>query len=412
MLVINLSMFNEIFGDVRPSTKIIRMLRDIFHYSESVIGRLAFFYGIFRAIRIIDSLRRPPKFIPIAINTFRATREKVLNDLRRAGIKIFPSKIFPEVALIAVEGPFEIPDVGKKVVVKDKSAEEIMLGANLYAPGLLEMDPDISIGDEVNIVSRFGDLIAVGISRIESGEQAMKGAIVEVTKSKYRIPNLRTLRAFTLGEAYQIPLIVYEALTWFSPEKEERILCVSPNPEDLAFIMQRTEGEAEITIVSKTELEDEKIKMELRRLKLMEYLENAEWHISDYKYIHFDRGAFDAILVRPRSSKIGLRPRISAFLKERDFIALALDAKRLLEKLVPALDEGGRMIYLNPSIDPLEGEILISYLLQNYNLVIKSKEYKWGKPGIREIYGGEKALKSYPDIMEDIGFYAALLFRE
>jgi len=116
--------------------------------------------------------------------------------------------------------------------------------------------------------------------------------------------------------------------------------------------------------------------------------------------------------VTPRSSKIGLRPRISAFLKEDDIINLMRDAKRLLDKVVPALKKGGRLLYAVPSLDPAEGEFIVTYLMNAWRLEPTPGEYKWGDHGLKEIPGGEKTLRTFPDIHDDMGFFAALLTRE
>jgi len=44
-----------------------------------------------------------------------------------------------------------------------KAAESVMLGANLYAPGVLKA-PNVKRGDEVNIVSPLGDVVGFGIA--------------------------------------------------------------------------------------------------------------------------------------------------------------------------------------------------------------------------------------------------------
>jgi len=313
---------------------------------------------------------------------------------------------------VKIKGPFKIKKVNKKIVVKDKSAEGVMLGANLYAPGILELDGNINIGDEVNIVTRFGEVIAYGISQIAASEKAIKGLIVEVKESIYKMPNLKTLKPFIMGEAYPATIIETEAIRWFSPMGGERILCVSPSVENLAYIIQLTEGNADITVISKTDLEEIKIKEGLRKMRLDRFEHRIRWHAVEYRYLRFDPNSFDCALITPRSSKIGLRPRISAFLKEEDIVSLSRDAKRLLDKVIPAIRDGGRILYAVPSLDPAEGEFIVRYLINQWGLRPVAKDYRWGTSGIKEITGGNKTLRTYPDTHDDIGFFAALLFKE
>jgi len=395
-----------------PLAKELMQIRKRYHYSESIVARLAFFYGVFRAIRIIEALRRPPRNLAIRVNTMRTSPERIIDELKRAGIQAYPSRVYKDVIFVRIEGPFDVKKVDKRIVVKDKSAEGVMLGANLYAPGLLEVDETVDIGDEVNIVTRFGEVIAYGISQISAAEKVVKGLVVEVKESIYRMPNLKTLRPFAVGDAYPASLIATEAIKWLAPSRDERILCISPSAEDLAYMIQLTGGNADITVISKTDLEEIKIREAIRKMRLERYERHIRWHAVDYKYIRFDPESFDAVFVTPRSSKIGLRPRISGFVKEEDVMALSRDVRRLLDKVVPALRRGGRLLYAVPSLDPAEGEFIVAYLIETWKLIPRAREYRWGGPGIKEIPGGEKTLRTYPDIHDDIGFFAALLYRE
>ncbi len=392
-----------------PLSRELTALRKHYHYSESIIARLSFFYGVFRTIKMIEALRKPVRKLAIRVNTLRVSPDRLIDELNKAGIQAFPSKVYRDVIFVKIEGPFEVKRVSKKIVVKDKSAEGVMLGANLYAPGLLEMDPDVKIGDEVNIVTRFGEIIAYAISKVSAAEKVIKGIVAEVKESIYRMPNLKTLRSFVIGNAYPASLVATEALKWFSPKPDERILCISPSVEDLAYILQLVKGEAEITVISKTDLEEIRIKEAIRKMRLEDFKKKIRWHTVDYKYIRFDPEAFDAIFVSPRNSKIGLRPRITGFIKEEDIIILSRETRRLLDKLVPALRSGGRLLYAVPSLDPAEGEFIVKYLMNNWELKPKTGEYRWGSPGIKDIPGGDKTLRTYPDIHDDIGFFAVLM---
>ncbi len=392
-----------------PINKELVNLRRKYHYSEDVIHRLAIYYGIFRAIRIIEALRKPPRNLAVRVNTLRADPDRVVDELRATGVNIYPSRIFREVLFIRVDGPFEVKKVNKKVIVKDRSAEGVLLGANLYAPGVLQIEEGVEINDEVNIVTRFGEVIAYGISKVSYLEKNLKGLVVEVKESIYRIPNLKTLRPFMAGEAYLASMAATQALRWLNPQPGENILCISPSAEDLAYLIQLTRGEGFISVVSKTELEDLRIRESLRKMKLEQYEKRIKWHVIDYKYLKLESEAFDVVILSPRSSKIGLRPRITAFLKEEDIIKLSRLTKLLLDKVVPAVKKGGRILYMVPSLDPAEGEFITKYLMNTWKLEPLKGSFRWGSVGIKEIPGGDRALRTYPDIHDDIGFYASLL---
>ena len=395
-----------------PLAKEIRALNRKFHYSVDIVARLSFYYTIFRAARIIDALRRPPKNLAIRVNTLNTTPEKVLERVREAGINIYPSRIFDDVLFVKTEGPFDVPIVDKKIVAKDKSAEGVYLGANLYAPGVLRMDDDINIGDFVNIITRFGEVVGYGKSQVSSSEKSYKGLVVETQQSVYKAPNLKTLRTFILGDAYVASLASTQALRWLSPSEEERILCISPAVEDLVYLIQLVGGPTErISVISKTDLEEFKLREGLRKLKMESIEKTIKFYVVEYRQIKFSPNSFDVIFVTPRNSKIGIRPRLMATLTENDILSFSRDIKILLDNIVPSLVKGGRILFNTYSMDPAEGEFIVQYLINTWKLEPITKRLRWGGTGLKDIPSGDKTFRTYPDIHDDHGYFAALLTR-
>lgn len=72
----------------------------------------------------------------------------------------------------------------KKVYVRDNAVNSICHGSDLAIPGVSELDEDISIGEEVAIMTLKGELIAMGISYMSSKDvmKKDKGAFVKTTK--------------------------------------------------------------------------------------------------------------------------------------------------------------------------------------------------------------------------------------
>jgi len=396
-----------------PVNREIRGMQSKFHYSVDIVARLSLFYSIFRTVRIIEALRRPPKHLAIRVNTLNTTPEKALNKIVEAGIEAYPSKIYEDVLFVKIEGPFDITIVDKKIVAKDKSAEGVYMGANLYMPGVLRMDNDINPGDYVNVITKFGDIVGYGVSQIASGERASKGPVVEIKESVYKAPNLHTLRPFIMGDAYIASVASTEALRWFSPERGENILCVSPSLQDLVYIVQLVGGANEnIKVVSKTELEDAKLKEGLRKMKLADWERKLRFYIIDYKQIRFPKNSLDAIFVTPRNSKIGIRPRLTATLTESEILSFSRDMKTLINNLVPSLRPGGRLLFNTNSLDPAEGEFVTKSIVENWNLEPVAKRRRWSTPSVLDIPHAEKAIRVYPDEKEDHGYYGILLIKE
>lgn len=72
----------------------------------------------------------------------------------------------------------------KKVYVRDNAVNSICHGADLAIPGVSELDDNISIGEEVAIMTLKSELIAMGIAYMSSKDviKKDKGAFVKTTK--------------------------------------------------------------------------------------------------------------------------------------------------------------------------------------------------------------------------------------
>lgn len=382
-------------------------------YAVDVIKRLAFWYGFERALKLIDSLRRPAPFLALRVNTQRASPARVLSELRAVNINARPSRIFDDVILIDVTGPHKVKEAPKKVVAKDRAAEEVLLGADLYADGVESMDEDIVRGDPVNIVTRYGEVIAYGRAAV-SASSSLKGRVVEVEESVYRVPNLRTTRPWIRGHVYYTTLASRQAHEWLDLEEARTVLLITPAPDDVAHVFQTAPEDVEITVVSKTQLEEAKLRSHLEAMKLP--TRRIRWYVVDYRYLHLQPGYFDAIIVRPRCSKTGIRPRISCFVKEDDIVSLARTASDLLMRCAPALKKGGRLLVINTSLDPLEGECVLAEFFQRQSelagvkLEFVETKIRWGDRGVDTVWTGEHVLRTYPD-RHDLGLFAAVLER-
>ena len=258
-------------------SKLIKETVKHYNYSAAIVARLSFWYSYPRAISLIEALRRPPREVVIRVNMLRSNPRYVFDELKQAGLNPSTSKYFREVITIPLEGPFELdPTLEKKIIVKIQAAEEIMTGApRLYDPGVLEIGENIKPGDRVAIVTKYGDYVAEAISKIASGEKPI-GLVAEIEKSLYYKPNLRALRVFIRGFAYEADMASTQALHMWKPERNSKILLVSPRLPDLIWTIAYTRGRAEYTVVSKSEGEEDKLRRGLINMKMDDMRTNGQ----------------------------------------------------------------------------------------------------------------------------------------
>ncbi len=393
---------------------ISRMIRDVstkYHYSPAIVARLSFWYSFNRALSMIRALRRPPKEAVIRVNTLRSNPRYVFEELKAAGLTPKYSKLFREVITIPIEGPNKLEEVEKKIVVKDQAAEEIMMGApRLYDPGVLEIDENVRPGDKVAVVTRFGKQIAVGISHVAAGEKA-SGLIAEITKSLYFKPNLKALKVFIRGFAYEADMASTQALVLWNPQPGSRVLMISPRLPDLIWTIANMKGRGELVVVSKTSAEEEKLKRGIIAMKMEDYVDRIKWTAGELKKLSVAPEYFDYMYIHPRSTKTGIRPRLTAFLKERDFVRCARDAWFLVAKFYEGLRKGGRMLYLTESLDPLEGEYIMERMIEKLDMRPSKLPIRFGTRACPGFKGSEYALRVFPDIHDDIGLFACVMMR-
>lgn len=379
------------------------------NYSADVISRLSFFYGFNRAINIIKALKAPPQYQTIRVNALKKDPEEVNASLKSVeGMKV-RSSVFDDVFKVKIEGPQEVPKTDKVVVAKDKSSEKVMLGANLYHPGVRRIDGEIQEGERVNVKTQFGDIIALGESNFSASEKQDSNLMVRVSQSKYYLPNLENLEAFQRGWVYSAPLISTQALKWFDPIRE-KVLCIYPDFRDLAYVISLSSGEANITVVTESRKEEMMIKEGLRDLKMEGWESKIRW-ISKNRFSSL-REKFDAALITPKSSKVGIRPRISGYLKEEDIVRLSREARSLVKETLSLIKTGGRLLFLLPSVDPGEGEENVDYFVKRLGLEVYARERIVGHQGVTGYPHANRVLRSYPDQDEDEGWFAALLFKQ
>ena len=162
-----------------------------YKFSQYVIKLFSERYGQ-RTENIIRALKKPCKTYSIRVNTLKITPKEVLEILHNQGIQAALHPMLEEVINLPVSGPFKIPEYDKKIVVDKFTAESLIQGAELYAPGVLKT-AKIRRGDKVTITTKAGEIIASGIAKMTANDmlQLRKGLAVKVVDSIYKIFSIR-----------------------------------------------------------------------------------------------------------------------------------------------------------------------------------------------------------------------------
>ncbi len=193
-------------------------------------------------------------------------------------------------------------------------------------------------------------------------------------------------------------------------------LCAAPGGKTAQLV----QAGAHVTAIDRSPSRMARLRDNLTRLTL-----EAETAVADAAdWLDQNRtGDFDGILVDAPCTSTGTirrHPDVGWLRQESDIAALAAQQQRLLQKAVAVLKPGGMLVYCTCSLEPEEGEHVISALLATEpamrRVPIEAREVA----GLTEILTAEGDLRTLPCHLphEDPrlggldGFYAARLVRQ
>ncbi|MCI4447173.1 MAG: RsmB/NOP family class I SAM-dependent RNA methyltransferase [Pyrobaculum sp.] len=347
---------------------------------------------------LFRSITTPPPRYYIRVNTAKTTPQELLKRLNSRGISIYRDEFFDDALWTPVEGPFQIPDAKKKVVVDKKAAESVMLGADLYAPGVIKTER-IKKGEEVNIVADNGKVVAYGVAASDSEEimKTRQGLFVKVEKSLYKTPKIRELPEYRDGLFYSqsLPAIAVGHVVRFLNAATAIDLNAAPGGKTTHLAQMGIR----VTAVDRSRPKIAKMNSEITRLGLTAHVDIL-LHDSRYLDRDFPRLKAHVALVDPPCTDLGVRPKL--YHKATLETAKTL-AKYQLQFLKTALKLAPYVVYSTCTVTYVENEEVIRKAKAeplDAGLTI-------GAPG----WGCPECRRFLPHIHNTPGFFLALIRR-
>ena len=192
-------------------------------------------------------------------------------------------------------------------------------------------------------------------------------------------------------------------------------LCAAPGGKTAQLV----HAGAQVTAVDRSPSRMARLRDNLARLKLdagMAVADGAEWLDRNHD------GGFDGILIDAPCTSTGTirrHPDIGWLRQESDIAPLVAAQKRLLQKAVALLRPGGMLVYCTCSLEPEEGERVISALLASEPAIRRIPIEPGEVAGLGEIVNAEGDLRTLPCHLPHQdprlggldGFYAARLVK-
>jgi len=348
----------------------------------------------------LAELTKPPRRYYMRVNTALISIDELINRLRSRGMEIHRDEEVPEAVWVPVKGPFKVPHATKVIVAEKMAAESVMMGANLYAPGVLKVPQPVKPGDEVNVVAPDGTVVAYGIVETDPDTAARigRGVIVRVLRSIWEAPKVRELPEYQQGLIYDqsLPSIYVGHLTRNLPIT--KVLDMNAAPGGKAS--HQAQLGRKVVAIDRPGKARKLLETENRLRLAIDVL------AGDSRYVDRDLPRLakwpDLVLVDPPCTDLGVRPKI---IFHKRFSDAESTAKYQEQFLSTALRLTRRyVVYSTCTMTCIENEYIIKRMIRSGKARVVEVDVKRPSPGIDGL-----GYRFWPSIHDTPGFYIAVL---
>jgi len=310
---------------------------------------------------VLDALSNPVRTYYVRCNTLKTSPEELMRALLHEGLKITQHPIIPEALGINVEGPFDISPAGKQIIVDKHTAESVLQGANVYAPGITNSEA-IRSGENVTVISQLGDVLATGRTEMGADEilKFRNGLAVSVMQRRYEAPQIRDLPEYSQGLLYPQSLAAMATSHVLEPQPGETILDMNCAPGGkLSHISQLMRNTGSIVGLDRNREKIVRTRHSIAALGCS----NVTLSIHDSRYADVDLGDLkpDRVIVDPPCSALGLRPKIYDTTMKSRVVALANYQKQFLKAASRLVKPNGVVVYSVCTYTGAECEGVVEY---------------------------------------------------
>ncbi|MEM4717144.1 MAG: PUA domain-containing protein [Desulfurococcaceae archaeon] len=325
------------------------------------------------ATKLVEYLKIPPRRLYLRVNTLKTTRGHVIDLLNKERILAYPDEFVEDAVFVEIEGPFEIRcNSSKRIVVDDKTASSILIGAHLYRPGVLKAD-QFNKNEEILVVSRKNIPIAC-IETVVSYREVLymdKGLVGLNKSSPFRAPQIAEIYLYKHGLIYpqSLPSIVTTHI--LDPRPGELIVDMNASPGGKSsHIVQLARGKAKVISIDRNQAKVDLLLSTLTRLGLNT---NIFALSMDSRYVHLDLNLInrvDKVLIDPPCSNLGVRPLLHSDKSMKEVIDLSNYQRQFIKAAYHVLKPGGRLVYSTCTITRRENEDNILFAIQELGFEI------------------------------------------
>ena len=388
--------------EIQPATSI--------RFSEDVIREAVNIFGE-EAQTTLQSMADPVHTYYVRCNTLKTSPDELTIQLTSKGLEINRLAPLPEAIGIAVKGPYEITPTESRVVVDKETAESVLQGANVYAPGIVKC-ASMRLGDLVTVVSEIGEVVAVGQASMNATEVLTfkKGLAVSVTQRRFHSPQIRELGEFSKGLLYPQSMAAMLTVRVLDPQPGETIVDMNCAPGGkLTHMSQLMQNQGRILGFDRNSPKLRQARDTVTRLGC----ENVVLAIHDSRYLPDDFPDFesDRVLIDPPCSALGLRPKAYDYTTKERIDNLAAYQKQFVKAASQIVKRNGIVVYSVCTFTLDECEKIVEFAVQECNLSLVEQSPRIGEPGLN-IFTNASLCQRFHPAQHEIGYFIAKFVRD
>lgn len=352
------------------------------------------------------ALMEPASRLYVRVNTVKVSVEEYLEMLKGRGLEFHRDPDVEEAIWHPVEGPLDVPIHDVKVVADKRAAESVLMGSDLYAPGVVYAPRSLRRGMEVTVVSENGIVVGSGVAVMgyEDLSKSRRGLAVKITRPRFRAPRVRDLPGFEEGLIYGQSLPSMVAVKILDPRPGEVIVDLTAAPGGKVSHAAQLAGPSSRVIAVDRPSKVGRLRENLERLGLgwVEVVAGDSRALPGP--LSSLEGRVDRVIVDPPCSNLGVRPKVYERKSLRDVIAASRYQRGFIRAAARLARPGGRVLYSVCTLTWEEAEANVEYA-ESLGLRLVEPP-RWASRRAKPAYGGIRFL---PAEHGTPGFYIAVL---
>jgi 16S rRNA (cytosine967-C5)-methyltransferase len=357
------------------------------------------------AAEVLETLPKPARTYYVRCNTLKISPNELLKRLEGRGFKVSQHPAVPEALGFGIQGPFDIATTAKRIVVDKHTAESVLQGANVYAPGIIECG-SLQRGDQVTVLSDRGDILGSGDAILNANDilTFRKGLAVRLQQRRYRSPQVRDLPEFTEGLLYPQSLAAMVTSHVLGPREGECVVDMNCAPGGkLSHISQLMRNTGKVFGLDRNGEKISRTRQTLSRLGCS----NVTVSIHDSRYTADDLPELraDRVLIDPPCSALGLRPKIYDFTSKERARALADYQKQFLKAAAKIVKPGGVVVYSVCTFTMQECEEVVEFAERECGLHLVEQAPFLGSKDLRNSAASNASCQRFHPVVDEIGYF-------